>query len=167
MEIRDLDKSTMNMIPENIFMESDTVLVQYIIKSWTLQLRNTSNIWILQYSHLKLKFLGDTNQGIELVLVLKRRIINEILTTYLPSILILSIVYATNFFKAFFFESIISTNLTSQLVLTTLFISVSQSLPPTAYVKMIDVWLIFSQLIPWVEVIEIENLLHISSAFTY
>ena len=74
------------------------------------------------------------------------------LTTYLPSILILSIVYATNFFKPFFFESIISTNLTSQLVLTTLFISVSQSLPPTAYVKMIDVWLIFSQLIPFVEV---------------
>ncbi len=88
----------------------------------------------------------------ELVLVLKRRIINELLTTYLPSILILSIVYATNFFKPFFFESIISTNLTSQLVLTTLFISVSQSLPPTAYVKMIDVWLIFSQLIPFVEV---------------
>ena len=87
------------------------------------------------------------------MLVLKRRIINEILTTYLPSILILSIVYATNFFKAFFFESIISTNLTSQLVLTTLFISVSQSLPPTAYVKMIDVWLIFSQLIPFAEVI--------------
>merc|ERR1711879_1102250 len=84
---------------------------------------------------------------------LKRRIINELLTTYLPSVLILAIVYATNFFKPFFFESIISTNLTSQLVLTTLFISVSQSLPPTAYVKMIDVWLIFSQLIPFVEVL--------------
>ena len=36
---------------------------------------------------------------------------------------------------------------------TTLFISVSQSLPPTAYVKMIDVWLIFAQMIPFVEVL--------------
>ena len=44
-------------------------------------------------------------------------------------------------------------NLTSLLVLTTLFISVSQSLPPTAYVKMIDIWLIFAQMIPFVEVL--------------
>ena len=84
---------------------------------------------------------------------MKRRIVSELLTTYLPSLLILAIVYATNFFKPFFFESVVSTNLTSQLVLTTLFISVSQSLPPTAYVKMIDIWLIFSQLIPFVEVL--------------
>ena len=78
---------------------------------------------------------------------------NELLTSYLPSVLILAIVYATNFFKPFFFEAIVATNLTSQLVLTTLFISVSKSLPPTSYVKMIDVWLIFSQLIPFVEVL--------------
>ena len=77
---------------------------------------------------------------------------NELLTSYLPSILVLVIVYATNFFKPFFFEAIVATNLTSQLVLTTLFISVSKSLPPTAYVKMIDIWLIFSQLIPFIEV---------------
>ena len=83
---------------------------------------------------------------------MNRRIINEILTTYLPSVFILAIVYATNFFKPFFFEAVVTVNLTSQLVLTTLFISVSKSLPPTAYVKMIDIWLIFSQLIPFAEV---------------
>ena len=83
---------------------------------------------------------------------MNRRIINEILTTYLPTVFILAIVYATNFFKPFFFEAVVTVNLTSQLVLTTLFISVSKSLPPTAYVKMIDVWLIFSQLIPFAEV---------------
>ena len=44
-------------------------------------------------------------------------------------------------------------NLTSLLVLTTLFISVSSSLPQTAYVKMVDVWLIFAQVVPWVEVL--------------
>ena len=60
--------------------------------------------------------------------------------------------HATNFFKPFF-EAVVTVNLTSLLVLTTLFISVSKSLPPTAYVKMIDIWLIFSQLIPFAEVI--------------
>ena len=96
---------------------------------------------------------GDINQGIDLKIVMNRRIINEILTTYLPTIFILGIVYATNFFKPFFFEAVVTVNLTSLLVLTTLFISVSKSLPPTAYVKMIDIWLIFSQLIPFAEVI--------------
>ena len=95
---------------------------------------------------------GDANQGIDLKIVMNRRIINEILTTYLPTVFILAIVYATNFFKPFFFEAVVTVNLTSQLVLTTLFISVSKSLPPTAYVKMIDIWLIFSQLIPFAEV---------------
>ena len=85
--------------------------------------------------------------------ILKRRINNAILTIYLPTFLILIIVYTTNFFKDFFFEAVVTVNLTSLLVLTTLFISVSQSLPPTAYVKMIDVWLIFAQMVPFVEVL--------------
>ena len=72
----------------------------------------------------------------DLEIVMKRKIINELLTTYLPSVFILFIVYATNFFKPFFFEAVVTVNLTSQLVLTTLFISVSNSLPPTAYVKV-------------------------------
>ena len=89
----------------------------------------------------------------DLEIIMKRKIINELLTTYLPTVFILCIVYATNFFKPFFFEAVVTVNLTSQLVLTTLFISVSNSLPPTAYVKLIDVWLIFSQLIPFVSVL--------------
>ena len=91
--------------------------------------------------------------GLKIELVFKRRIVNDILTTFLPTFLILAIVYATNFFKPFFFEAVVTVNLTALLVLTTLFISVSSSLPPTAYVKMIDVWLIFSQLIPFSEVL--------------
>ena len=67
--------------------------------------------------------------------------------------LLLIIVYTTNFFKDFFFEAVVTVNLTSLLVLTNLFISVSQTLPPTAYVKMVDVWLIFAQMVPFVEVL--------------
>ena len=42
MEIRDLERSTVNLEPENVFMESETVLVQYIISNWSLNLRNLS-----------------------------------------------------------------------------------------------------------------------------
>ena len=42
MALRDLDKSSLNMVPDEIMMESDTILVQYIIKSWKLQNKNPS-----------------------------------------------------------------------------------------------------------------------------
>ena len=37
-------------------------------------------------------------------------------------------------------------------VLATMFISVSQALPKTSYIKMVDVWLIFNLMIPFFEV---------------
>ena len=42
---------------------------------------------------------------------------------------------------------------TAMLVLTTMFINVSNNLPKTSYVKMIDVWLIFNLLLPFIEVL--------------
>ena len=47
----------------------------------------------------------------------------------------------------------ITVNLTSMLVLTTIFIDVSNSLPKTSYIKMVDIWLIFAQLVPFLEVL--------------
>merc|ERR1719219_1087250 len=135
--VRLLETSVMELTPNNLMMESETVLTQYIITNWTLTYKNASN----------------TDAGLQMTMVFKRRLLNAILTVYLPTILVLIIVYATNFFKDFFFEAIVTVNLTSLLVLTTLFISVSSSLPQTAYVKMVDVWLIFAQVVPWIEVL--------------
>ena len=39
------------------------------------------------------------------------------------------------------------------LVLVTMFISVSNTLPTAAYVKMVDIWLIFSLSIPFFKVL--------------
>ena len=47
----------------------------------------------------------------------------------------------------------VTVNLTSMLVLATMFISVSSSLPTTAYIKMIDVWLIFNLMMPFLLVL--------------
>ena len=78
---------------------------------------------------------------------------NEMMTTYLPSVLLMLITWATTFFKPYFFEAALSVNLTTMLVMTTIFISVMQMLPATAYVKMVDIWLIFGQLVPFAEVV--------------
>ena len=132
-----LDRQGVAIYPHALRMSGATVLTQFIITSWSFNFSNVT----------------DHTDGLKMILVMKRRIMNELLTSFLPTFLILIIVYATNYFKDFFFEAVVTVNLTSLLVLTTLFISVSGSLPKTAYVKMIDIWLIFAQLIPFFEVL--------------
>ena len=75
------------------------------------------------------------------------------MTTYFPSLLLIAITFATTFFKPFFFEAALSVNLTTMLVLTTIFISKMESLPSTSDIRMIDVWLILCQLLPFLEVV--------------
>ena len=55
-------------------------------------------------------------------IVFKRRLTNELLTTYLPSFLLLLMCYATSFFKPIYFEAAVTVNLSILLVTTTLFI---------------------------------------------
>ena len=91
--------------------------------------------------------------SIKFIIVLERRFMSELLSTYLPSVLLLGISFATVFFKAEYFEAALTVNLTNMLVLTTIFISVMQTLPQTAYIKHIDIWLIFCQFVPFFQVL--------------
>ena len=75
-------------------------------------------------------------------ITLKQRIVNELLTTYLPSVLLILITYTTTFFKPYYFEAAMTANLTTMLVMTTIFLAVMDKLPSTAYVKFVDIWLI-------------------------
>ena len=72
---------------------------------------------------------------------------------YFPTLLLTAITFATTFFKPFFFEAALSVNLTTMLVMTTIFMSKMESLPPTSDIKMIDIWLILCQIYPFVEVV--------------
>ncbi len=82
-----------------------------------------------------------------------RRLMGPILTTYLPTVLICIVSFCTNFFKGEYFEAAVTVNLTSLLLLTTVYISISNSLPETSYIKMIDVWMIFNLFVPFAEVL--------------
>ena len=83
---------------------------------------------------------------------MRRKITSEMMTTYFPSLLLTAITFATTFFKPFFFEAALSVNLTTMLVMTTIFISKMDGLPPTSETKMIDMWLFLCQLVPFNEV---------------
>ena len=95
-----------------------------------------------------LQLLKDKEQ-VHMVISLKRKIQMKLVTTYLPTLLLLIITYATTFFKAIYFEASLTVNLTIMLVMTTIFTSKIEELPPTSDTKMIDIWLIFCLLVPF------------------
>ena len=127
-------------------------LTQYYVKKYMIEEMSLNDINVLRVS-----------------ITFGRRLLGTILTVYLPTILLNIIGHATNFFKPFFFEAVVTVNLTglqhfvnvqeilhlttAMLVLTTMFISVSNNMPKTSYVKMIDIWLIFNLLLPFIEVL--------------
>ena len=88
-----------------------------------------------------------------MALKLKRKVATELLTTYLPTILLLLITFVTIFFDEELFGDAIAVNLTIMLVMTTIFTSKIEELPPTSDMKMIDIWLIFCLVVPFLEVI--------------
>ena len=70
--------------------------------------------------------------------------------TYLPTILMNIINQATNYLdNTEHLELIITVNITSLMVLSALYISVSNSLPATSDIKHVDIWLLFSLFIPF------------------
>ena len=109
------------------------------------------NLFYVTEQHILNK--SQPRKGVAMEITLKRKIMSEMMTTYLPSVLLMLITFATTFFKPFFFEAALSVNLTTMLVMTTIFISKMESLPPTSDIKMIDIWLILCQLVPFAQVV--------------
>ena len=97
--------------------------------------------------------LVERKQLVIMAIVLKRKVATELLTTYLPTILLLLITFVTIFFDKDFFGDAIAVNLTIMLVMTTIFTSKIEELPPTSDTKMIDIWLIFCLVVPFLEII--------------
>ena len=128
-----LDLKTVKLLANQIWMNETLDMTLFVIQRWDLT--------------------TVQDGGVRMTIVLKRKIMNEMMVTYLPSVLLMMITYATTFFKPYFFEAALSVNLTTMLVMTTIFMTVMQMLPATAYVKMIDIFLIFGQLYPFSEVV--------------
>ena len=95
----------------------------------------------------------ENRNVVKMALKLKRKVSTELLTTYLPTILLLLITFTTTFFDKDLFGDVIAVNLTIMLVMTTIFTSKIEELPPTSDMKMIDIWLIFCLVVPFLEVI--------------
>ena len=97
--------------------------------------------------------LNEVENMVHMAIKLKRKVVTELVTTYFPTILLLLITFTTIFFEKDLFGDAIAVNLTIMLVMTTIFTSKIEELPPTSDMKMIDIWLICCLVIPFLEVI--------------
>ena len=125
-----------------------------------LNMRQKLNMAIFHITKWNLDFKSGELEGLQMSLTMQRKVTSELMTTYFPTLLLTAITFATTFFKPFFFEAALSVNLTTMLVMTTIFISKMESLPPTSDVKMIDIWLILCQMVPFTEVILLTAMEH-------
>ena len=103
---------------------------------------NDKDLTMFTITNLTLTKEKDANM-VYMALKLKRKVTTELMTTYLPTILLLLITFVTIFFDEGLFGDAIAVNLTIMLVMTTIFTSKIEELPPTSDMKMIDMWLIF------------------------
>ena len=140
MAVGTLDKTTVSLIPDELNMKQKVDMPIFKITRWNLG-----------------KSEGDR---LQLRITMKRKITSEMMTTFFPSFFLTAITFATTFFKPFFFEAALSVNLTTMLVMTTIFISKMESLPPTSSIKMIDIWLILCQIYPFAEVVLLTAMEH-------
>ena len=97
--------------------------------------------------------LVKIGQHVEMRIQLKRKISKELLTTFLPTILLLLITFTSMAFDKSLFGDALAVNLTIMLVMTTIFTSKIAELPSTSDTKMIDIWLIGCLLVPFTEVV--------------
>ena len=137
MAMGSLDSTTVDLIPGKMVMSQPREMVLFTNVKWSLD-RAT---------------FGNGKNGIRMKIVMKRKITSEMMTTYFPTLLLTMITFATTFFKPFFFEAALSVNLTTMLVMTTIFLSNMEILPSTSDIKMVDIWLILCQMVPFAEVV--------------
>ena len=83
-------------------------------------------------------------------ITLKRITSYHVLSTFGPTLTLLIIAIVTRFIEESHFEATIMLAITSMLVMYTLYQSASAALPKTAYLKMIDIWLIFGLVVPFI-----------------
>ena len=76
------------------------------------------------------------------------------MVTYLPTILMNIINQATNYITGDSkYDLIITVNITSMMVLVSIYLSVSTSLPSTPSIKPVEVWLLFNLAYPFLVII--------------
>ena len=93
--------------------------------------------------------MEEIEGGLMIVFKLQRRILHHLFTTFIPTFFLMVMCQSTLYFRSEHFKTTAGVTVTTMLVMYTLYQSVSHKLLPTAYIKMIDIWLIFGLILPF------------------
>ena len=86
MAMGSLDITTVTLVPDQMIMTQRVDMPIFRVTEWKLGNKN----------------FRRGKKGLRMVVVMKRKIISEMMTTYFPSLLLIAITFATTFFKPFF-----------------------------------------------------------------
>ncbi len=92
---------------------------------------------------------NEKSSRLSVEIVLQRIFSYHVTNTFIPTTSLLVIVEVTLYFEDSQTEFAIGLSLTIMLVMYTLYQSINESMTKTAYLKMIDYWLLFCLLIPF------------------
>ena len=99
---------------------------------------------------------------------LERSILSIIMVTYLPTILMNILNQATNYLSGDSkYDLVITVNITSMMVLASIYLSVSTSLPDTPSIKPVETWLLFNLAYPFLVILiniplSVRKIIHIN-----
>ena len=114
----------------------------------SLQLKYSGQVQLLQYNVLHWS-MKKVEGGIKVMVSLQRRYHHHLFTTFIPTFGLMVMCQSTLYLRADHFKTKSGVTLTTMLVMYTMYQSVSIALPPTAFIKMIDIWLIFGLVMPF------------------
>ena len=135
------------LIPSKIINLGLTTVGQYDVFGWRFE---------------ESEGLSVGRKGLKMTVDLGRNILSIIMVTFLPTVLMNLVNQATNYTDDNF-DLVITVNITCMMVLASVYISVSNSLPVTAAIKNIEIWLIFNLAYP-VMVILVNIILQVRDA---
>ena len=118
----------------------EKVIGQYVTTGWQIKANQT-------YPRTK-------KTVVTISVLLTRRLFSIIMVTYLPTFLMNIINQATTFIIVENkYDLIITVNITSMMVLASIYLSVSSSLPSTPSIKPVEIWLLFNLAFPFMVII--------------
>ena len=87
-------------------------------------------------------------------IVISRKLVSMLMVTYLPTILMNMINQATNYISGDTkYDLIYTINITCMMVLASVYLSVSASLPTTSDIKPVEIWLLFNLAYPFLTIL--------------
>ena len=104
---------------------------------------------LVQFQIQKPRMVLKTDHFLVIEISFKRMFQYHLFSTFLPTLFLLVVSLITMYIDESHFEATIMVSLTSMLVMYTLFQSHTDSLPQTAYIKVIDVWFFHGLAVPF------------------